>query len=207
MSYDETDAAWDEFYDKISEELYPEHKDQAITEFTKERLQSFYLKNPKVMRPAVDAIQEGKKLQENQHYSAALIFFVSAIEILLKATLLKPVIYGLIHNEDLADVIVKNTLGQSGFNRYEGLLSKIFQEQAGVKLSSVNRESSNKPLLIECKEMQDIRNKIVHQGSKCLSDQAELSRLVTVAVFELIVRPVLYSIDLTVIERGEIIEV
>lgn len=204
MSYDETDAAWDEFYDKISEELYPEHKDQAITEFTKERLQSFYLKNPKVMRPAVDAIQEGKRLQENGHHSASLVFFVSAIEILLKATLLKPVIYGLVHNEALAEIIVKNTLGQSGFSRYEGLLSKIFQEHAGVKLSSVNRESSIKPLLTECKEMQDMRNKIIHQGSQCSTDEAELSKLVVAAVFESIVRPVLYSIGLTVVERGEI---
>lgn len=204
MSYDETDAAWDDLYDKISEELYPEHKDQAITEFTKDRLQSFYLKNPKVMRPAVDAIQEGNSLQENGHNSAALVFFVSAVEILLKATLLRPVIYGLVHNEALAEIIVKNALGQTGFRRYEGLLSKIFQEHAGMELSSVNRKSSSKSLLDECRDIQDIRNKIIHQGLQCSTDEAELSRLVAIGVFETIVRPVLYSIDLTVVEHGEI---
>jgi len=39
MSMTPSDAAWEEFYDKMSEELYQEHKDQAINEFTEERLQ------------------------------------------------------------------------------------------------------------------------------------------------------------------------
>ena len=55
MSYDESDAAWDEFYDRMSEELYPDHKDQAITEFTEERLQSYYLK---FICPVKDTVRE-----------------------------------------------------------------------------------------------------------------------------------------------------
>ncbi len=47
------------------------------------------------MRPAVDAIQQGKQLQANKYRSAAQVFFMSAVEILLKATLLRPVICGL----------------------------------------------------------------------------------------------------------------
>jgi len=51
--------AMEGFYDQISRELYPDHKEQAIEEFTEEKLKSYYQKNSKVMRPAVDAIQEG----------------------------------------------------------------------------------------------------------------------------------------------------
>lgn len=207
MSMTPSDAAWEEFYDKMSEELYPEHKDQAIDEFTTDRLQSFYLKNPKVMRPAVEAIREGKELQAGEHYSAALIFFVSAIEILFKTTLLKPVIYGLIHNEELAEVVVKNFLNQSGFARYENLMSKIFQGLSNVNLSVVKRESSDKTLMIECKDFQNVRNGIIHQGLKIGSEDAELSRLVAVAVFDLIVQPVLSSMDLQVVEHGEIVRI
>ena len=207
MSMTPSDAAWEEFYDKMSEELYQEHKDQAINEFTEEQLQSFYLENQNLMRPAVDAIQEGKKLQEDQYFSAALVFFVSAIEILLKTTLLKPVIYGLIHNEVLAEVIAENFLKQSGLDRYKKLMSKIFQEVANVDLSHVKRESSDKLLIVECDEIQKIRNRIIHQGFKCLPDDAELSNLVAASVFGSIVKPFLYSIGLTVVERGEIIPV
>ena len=38
MSYGPEDAAWDEAYENMSRELYPEHKEQAIAEFTRERL-------------------------------------------------------------------------------------------------------------------------------------------------------------------------
>lgn len=54
--YYEQEAAKDEFIEEIS--------NQAISEFTNERLRSFYEQNPNVMRPAVDALQEGKKLYD-----------------------------------------------------------------------------------------------------------------------------------------------
>ena len=70
------------------------------------------------MRPAVDALQEGKRLNEAKHYAAAVVFFVTAIELLLKATVLKPVVHGLIHNEGLANILVQHTLGQAGFGLF-----------------------------------------------------------------------------------------
>jgi hypothetical protein len=102
MAYDAEDAARDAMYEEISRELYPDHRAQAIAEFTSGRLQSYYASQSWVMRPAVDAIQEGRRLQANHHSSAAVVFFVTAIELLLKATLLRPVVHGLVHSEGLA---------------------------------------------------------------------------------------------------------
>ena len=204
MSYDEHDAALDEFYDQISKELYPDHKEQAISEFTEERLRSFYAKCPFVMRPAVDSLQQGKRLLSLEQEAPALVFFVSAIELLLKATLLKPVVYGLVHHEALAEIIVRHTLGQSGFDRYEGLLSQLFLGLAEMSIKDIKREGSEERLLDECKKLQKIRNDIIHKGEKCSRSDAELAREVSVAVFELIVRPMLNSLGLTVIEKGEI---
>jgi len=48
MIYDELDAARDEMYELISYELYPDHKQQAIEEFTTDRLRSYYVKHPSV---------------------------------------------------------------------------------------------------------------------------------------------------------------
>ena len=207
MSYDETDAARDEFYDTLRRELYEEHREEAIAAFTADRLRSFYDHRPDVMRPAVDAIQEGKWQQGNNRHSAALIFHVSAIELLLKATLLKPVIYGLVHNEALAEVVVRHTLSQTGFDRYEALLAELFRTLAKVDLNEVRREGQSKRLLEECKALQAARNKVVHQGACSTAEEADTARLVAVAVFEMIVQPMLISLGLTVRERGEIVAV
>jgi hypothetical protein len=207
MSYDEFDAARDEFYDTLRRELYDEHKEEAIAAFTAERLRSFYDRRPDVMRPAVDAIQEGKWQQSNSKHSAALIFHVSAIELLLKATLLKPVIYGLVHNEALAEVVVRHTLSQTGFDRYEALLAELFRTLAKVELNEIRRGGQSRKLLDECKALQSARNKVIHQGVGSTAEDAETARLVAVAVFEMIVQPMLFALGLTVRDRGEIVAV
>jgi hypothetical protein len=128
MSYDEHDAAMDEMYARIGEELYPEHREQAVDEFTAERLRSFYLDSPMVMRPAVEALQEVKRLKANGHSEAVVVSCATAIELFLKATVLQPIVYGLVHSPALAAVIVKHAVGQAGFARYKDLLSRMFRE-------------------------------------------------------------------------------
>lgn len=205
MSYDQVDAARDQMYDEIARELYPDHKMQAISEFTVERLQSFYVANPFVMRPAVEAIQEGRSLQAHNHHSAALIYFVTAIELLLKATLLKPVVHGLVHSEGLAEIIVQQALGQSGFDRYSKLLAKLFFELTKLDIDTVGRIGSKDTLLAECTKQQALRNKIIHQGATVGAPEADLARVVAVAVYEQVVHPMLAHLGLQVVDRGEII--
>ena len=204
MSYDPTDAARDEMYEQIGRELYPEHKAQAIGEFTSERLRSFYVANPQVMRPAVGAIQEGKQLAQSGHDSAAVVFFVTAIEILLKATLLKPVVHGLVHSEGLANIIVEQALGQPGFDRYTSLLAQLFSELAGMDIRAIKRKEASEKLLAECTTLQKLRNRIIHQGATCEAAQATHALSVSVAIYELVVQPMLFKLGLHVIEHGEI---
>jgi hypothetical protein len=204
MSYDERDAAIDEMYERIGEELYPAHRVQAIGEFTAERLSSYYLANPMVMRPAVDALQEAKRLKANGHHSAAVVFCATTIELLLKATLLQPIVYGLVHNDSLADIIVKHALGQAGFDRYRSLLSRLFQDLAGLDLAEVSRDGVSVRLIDEGRLVQDLRNDIIHKGQTCDEAAAENAFDVAVAVFEKIVVDVLWSIGLAVGEKGHI---
>ena len=159
MTYDPHDEARDEMYYQIGQELYPDHKAQAIEEFTAERLRSFYIANSTVMGPAVDSLQEGRKLQELGHHAAAVVFFVTAIELLLKATLLKPVVHGLVHNEGLANVIVQQSLGQAGFDRYTSLLEKLFAELLAMDIKKVSRKEVSDPLLSECTAQQLLRDR------------------------------------------------
>lgn len=204
MSYDPTDAAMDEMYERIGDELYPEHREQALSEFTAERLQSFYLANPMVMRPAVDAFQEMRKLKDEGHPAAALVFASSAIELFLKATVLHPVVHGLVHTPALAEIIVQVAVSQTGFDRYRSLLARLFAELAEVDLLKVAREGANVALIDECQKVQKLRNDIIHKGTKCQVEDANHAAVVAGAVFQQIVVPMLGALGLTVVEKGRI---
>ena len=81
MSYEPGDEALDARYEGIGRELYPEHKNQAIVEFSTEKLRSYYVANSMVMRPAVDGIQQGNRLKVDKHAAAALIFYGNGFEL------------------------------------------------------------------------------------------------------------------------------
>ncbi|KVN07895.1 MULTISPECIES: hypothetical protein [unclassified Burkholderia] len=204
MSYDQNDAAIDEMYERIGEELYPAHRAQAIGEFTAERLKSYYLAHPMVMRPAVDALQEAKRLKGNGHHAAAVVFCATTIELFMKATLLQPIVYGLVHNDALAGVIVKHVLGQTGFERYRKLLSRLFQELAALDITALRREGESVALIDESCRVQELRNAIVHSGQTCDAASAQHALDVAVAVFDKIVVDVLWSIGVAVGEKGHI---
>lgn len=194
----------DEMYERIGEELYPEHRVQAIGEFTAERLSSYYQTNPMVMRPAVDALQEAKRLSANGHFPATVVFCATTIELLLKATLLQPIVYGLVHNDGLAEIIVKHAVGQTGFDRYRNLLSRLFQELANLDIANVCRQGTTAALIDECRLVQDLRNGIIHKGHSCDAAAAQNAYDVAVAVFDQVVVHVLWELGLAVGEKGRI---
>ena len=158
------------------------------------------------MRPAVETIQEGNWQLNKQRYSPALIFCISAIELLFKATLLRPVLYGLINNEGLAEIMVTHILQKTGIRGYKKLLRQLFDNLAKIELDKISSEGIQKNLFEECHDLQVIRNDILHKGIFCDKDKAEMSQCVAVAVYENIVRPLLFEIGLTVGESGIIAE-
>lgn len=204
MSYDPSDGAMDDMYERISDELYPEHKSQAIGEFTAERLRSFYVDNPDVMRPAVEALLEAQRLQENGHFAAAVVFAVSCTELLLKAAILTPVVHGLVHIESLAAVVVENTLAGTGYKRYAKLLSRLFIEFVGIDIHSIQRPDASAKLLAECDAQRGLRNQIVHTGATCTAPQAHDGVAIATAVFNQLVNPMLHQLGLTVEDAGQI---
>ena len=193
----EQQAAQEEFIEEISR--------QAIYEFTNERLQSLYVKNPDVMVKAIDLYKKGKALQEIKYYSAAVVFFMSAIENFLKLTLIKPVVYGLVHHETLAGIIVEQTMRQqSNFDSYRDLLKKLFSTLTNENTNEIYREGASKNLLKECEDLQKLRNTIIHQGDDCEESAAKEAYQISEAVFKKIVMPMLHALNLTLEGNGVI---
>lgn len=205
MTYTPDDAARDQFFEELEKELYPQHREQAIEEFTRERLQSFYTNNPCIAANAFRSYKEAKSLADHGHASASFVFSVSSIEQFLKIALLKPVVYGLIHHEPLADLIVELTIGQSGFDRYNKLLSKLFETLAEIDITNVTRQGSTKKLLDEVTELQKTRNKIIHQGVEVEESEAKEALDVTVAVLGEVVLAMLNALGLQIEKGGRIV--
>ena len=196
MSYDPSDAAMDEFYDRISEELYPEHKEQAIDEFLKERLHSYYLKNPTVIQPPFECYHHANTLIDVSS-PAALLMYTTSIELFLKSVLLKPVLYGMINNELIADAIVDASTGRAGFDRYRKLLRGLCLHAAKIELDAI-KGVDGKPFLVEAGEVQKIRNDVAHKGYMAnIKEMGKAKSLATLAITE-VVEPVLNNMELAI---------
>ncbi len=114
--------------------------------------------------------------------------------------------YGLVHNDALANLVVEHTLGQTGFEQYKGLLSRIVLDVAEVNVAAVKRPGTDVPLLQEAAEMQKLRNRVLHQGAACTTEQMNLAKAIVSTAFDDIVNPVLISLGFRLVpgSGGEI---
>jgi hypothetical protein len=206
MSYTDEDAAWDEAYDRMSEELYPGHKAQAIVEFSYERLRSFYVKNPDVLVPAVRSFKIAKASLASEQPAAALVFAASSMELFLKGALLRPVVYGLVHSDALAELVVEAALSQTGFRRYEKLLAGLFKEIAGVDIEVLRRDGGKTSLLKEAHALQTARNGVIHQGNETTTARAEEALAISNAVLAQVLWPVLNELGLSIQKGGHLVD-
>lgn len=206
MSYTLEDAMQEEAYEAMSRELYPEHRAQAIEEFTSERLQSYYLKNPDVAANAVSSFKEAKALLGHGHHAGCVVFAVTSIEQFLKAALLRPVVFGLIHMESLASLIVDVAMDQNGgLDRYKKLLAGLFKDLANIDLATVRREGAQKSLLDEVRALQDQRNAIVHRGAQATEEEAKQALDIAKSVFSQVFIHLLAALGLQIVKGGHIV--
>lgn len=206
MSYDYHDAAMDEAYERLSEELYPGHKAQAISEFTFDRLRSYYIQHKDLLVPAARTYKIAQFLLQIQQHAPALVFSVSAIELFLKACLLRPVVAGLVHSESVAELVVESALPLTGFRRYEKLLSGLFKELTQLEISAIKRPGASKRLLEEVTALQILRNAVAHRGADVTEVEASESFSVAAAVFNDVLAVVLNQLGLSVKKGGELVD-
>ena len=167
-------------YDEFLSQLYEEHKERAIEEFKDDRLQSYYREHPDVAQPARIALQEARELLPD-HPAASLIFSAITVELGLKEVLLKPIVYGLIHDESTAGMVADLILHSQ---ESKWLLLQILQDRGGVDLDAYTRPTQSKGLWEEYKEIKSSRNFILHRGATATVSEAEVAAQVAIAVLE-----------------------
>lgn len=182
MSDSYEDAMQEAAYDQMVEEILEDNKDQIIEEFVAERLRSYYKEHPDLDGPAKSALNEARDLLDVSS-TASLLFSRSATEIAIRDVLLRPVVFGMVHDESTANVISELVLGNQKFKR---LLFSIL-ETNGVDLKKTTRPNSSVNLWNEMEEIKKLRNRIIHDGIKAKHEDAvvslELAEIIIEGVF------------------------
>ncbi len=179
MSMTPEDAAYEEYM----AQLYEEHKQEAIEEFTDERLKSYYNENRLLAEPAFNALIEARKLI-GINATAGLIYAAIAMEVGLKETLLKPIVFGLVHATPVATLITDLAISYSSMDKYRELLLQILQQHGGVNLDTYLRLGSSKPVWQEIKEVQKQRNLVLHRAEIASDEKAHLALGVASTIIE-----------------------
>jgi len=179
MSYDWSDAAYDEAMDNLYEDFAKTaHEDDRIydrivEQFKDSRLCAFYVEHPDISKAARDMLSEAMKLKDESSRSS-LIMAAAASEICLRDALLTPIIYGSFHSDSSGDLIASLIVDTKN-NRVIKALLDIFARHTGIELRQYVRSGSAKTLWQELNEMRRIRNAILHRGDGAAYEEAVLS--------------------------------
>ncbi|WP_146071908.1 hypothetical protein [Marinobacterium lutimaris] len=178
MSYEEAEqeAAYDEFVASLAEELYDEHRDQAIEEFITERLQSYYERNSSIAVSALKFLETSKSLLDKDP-TASLLYSSIATEVILKTVILKPIVSGLVHSESISELIATVLTKQTGVDRFKDLIFKILEEYVEINegAAKYSRPKSSMSLWKERELVQKVRNAVAHRAEFCSVADAQLS--------------------------------
>ena len=178
ISYEEAqqEDAYNEFVASLAEELYDEHRDQAIEEFITERLQSYYERNSSV---AVNALkfQETSKNLLDKDPTASLLYSSISTEVILKAVILKPIVSGLVHSESISELVATVLTKQTGVDRFKDLIFKILEEYVQIDegAAKYSRPESEVSLWKERELVQKVRNAVAHRAEFCSVADAQRS--------------------------------
>jgi len=159
---------------EFAREFFEDNYEEAVRVFTSERLQSFYVEHPDLALPALEALNYARSLMPT-HPCAALVFGATSTELVIESVLLRPLISGLVHVEDLASLIVEQSTNQMGMDRFQKVLAGSVSEFSSFELSTLKRPSSTQTLWQEIKTVQEVRNGVVHRGETVGEEVAKQS--------------------------------
>jgi len=187
MSYDEwdarQDAAYEQLYQEIgpewardhAQELFEENYDEATRQFTEQRLKSYYLAHPQIAIAAVSAVEYAKQLFPSFE-AASLVFAATSIELTWKSAVLKPLVFGVVHVEALAESIADRSIPKTGgLTQLGGFLSVVLKETASIDFATYKRSGSNELLRTEINRIAQDRNEVLHLAKRLDAEAAKLA--------------------------------
>jgi hypothetical protein len=189
----------DEWYS----ELYENISTEAITSFTSGRLRSYYIENPSLAKGVVATYKEARSLVTTSP-NAALILFTTTIEVALKTTVLKPVIYGLVHNASIADLVSDLVVKNNGLDRFKDVLSKIMAQYSDVDFDNYKVDGHAKTVWEQILVIQKARNGILHRAEPVTEEMVKLSDEIATTIIIDFLQGILAALNLQLQKDGSI---
>lgn len=187
------------------EKEWEEREREIVESFTQDRLKAYYVAHPDAAQKAFGALVKAKSLLGAKEPQAALVMAGVAIEVGYKATLLKPVVSSLVHNEAMADIVTELATSHTGLDRFSGILQAILAEFAGVDLKTFIRTGGKQNLWTEMKVVAEQRNSIVHRGEDSDAPTAKAAIAVAETLLNQLLPMVFAKIGLKIVQ-GSIVE-
>ena len=171
MSMDEYEAWREAAFDEMVEEILHDHKEEIIEEFREDRLASYYIARPQIAAPAEQFQRQSEQLVAT-NASAAQVLAFAAVEYFIKIVFLKPVVSGLIHDENVGE-LVASIVVKSG--KFQGLLFDILATYGADIRKIPIEDAPQRTLEKEITRLGDIRNKVVHRCEEASEQDANIT--------------------------------
>lgn len=171
MSMDEYEARREAAYDEMVDEILRDHKVDIIERFQEDRLASFFISNPQIAAPAERFQRQAAQLVGTSN-SAALVLAFAAVEYFIKNVFLKPVVCGLIHDEDVDELVASIVVQSREFQR---LLFEILAAFGADIRKIPLADAPERTLEEECNRLRGIRNNIVHRCEEASEHDAMIA--------------------------------
>jgi hypothetical protein len=199
----EIESQMDAIYSGVLDDYYKSdayHEDigRGIDEFIAERQKSYYLGHPSLIHPATRLLAEARELFDLQHYASAQVFAGAAAEIAFGDTLLKPMVYGLVHSDTVAPLVADVIENARSIYKFKALLVAIVSEFSQIDLTANSSELNNQSLWSFVDGVRKQRNSILHSDgfSKVSKEDAETAITASSQLLEQVLPKVLAGIGL-----------
>jgi len=173
------------------------HPNDAISDFTSERLRSYYLNHPDLTQPAATSLAYARSLL-GTYSRAAIVFAVGAMEMAWKNVLVRPLVFGLVHTEEMAAIVSTVALKRNSLEDVKHLLPSLLAKYGGVDLKQPHHlTQSTRSLWQEMLDIQGVRNSIAHSGDAQHDSKGPLAVAIAEALLEDIFPSVIGHLNLT----------
>lgn len=193
-------------YDALQDEMFEEIANQAIKEDQEEQFRSFFFSHQNLVLPAIKAHNTAIELLENDFYTPAYIQFMIAIELYIKEGLLKPLICGLVKNDEVSELLADVFIRQNGILQNKKSLLLIGSSVNCFDINSIQGSAQGKLLIDELPTAQKTRNKIIHRGETVIKEDLNIPEHAATAIKESILEPLFNDYGLTIHDSGLLTE-